>query len=194
VVLLIDNYDSFTWNLVHRMQEVREGLRVDVVRNDAIDEATAQAKNPTHLVISPGPCTPKHAGVSARLIAHFRGRIPILGVCLGHQTIADCHGMTVHRAATPMHGKTSLVHHDGKGVYAGLANPFVAMRYHSLVVDPTTLSAEFEVSARTQDDVIMGLRWKAPPGAKSMEGVQFHPESFMTDAGPALLANFLAMA
>jgi anthranilate synthase/aminodeoxychorismate synthase-like glutamine amidotransferase len=194
VVLLIDNYDSFTWNLVHRMQEVRPGLRVEVVRNDAIDEAAADALKPTHLVISPGPCTPKEAGVSARMIAHFRGRIPVLGVCLGHQTIGDQHGMTVCRAAAPMHGKTSAVHHDGKGVYAGLPNPFTAMRYHSLVVDPATVSPAFEVSARTHDGVIMGLRWKAPPGAKPLEGVQFHPESFMTDAGPALLANFLAMA
>ena len=132
-------------------------------------------------------------GVSARMIQHFRGRIPVLGVCLGHQTIGDCHGMTVQRADAPMHGKTSQVHHDGKGVYAGLPNPFTAMRYHSLVVDPATVSPDFEVSARTADGVIMGLRWKAPPGAKPLEGVQFHPESFMTDAGPALLANFLAM-
>ena len=108
--------------------------------------------------------------------------------------IGDAHGMTVCRAAAPMHGKTSAVHHDGKGVYAGLPNPFTAMRYHSLVVDPATVRAAFEVSARTEDGVIMGLRWKAPPGAKPLEGVQFHPESFMTDAGPALLANFLAMA
>jgi len=193
VVLLIDNYDSFTWNLVHRMQEVRPGLRVEVVRNDAIDEAGADALRPTHLVISPGPCTPKEAGVSGRLIAHFRGRIPVLGVCLGHQTIGDGHGMTVCRAAAPMHGKTSLVHHDGLGVYAGLSNPFTAMRYHSLVVDPATVSTDFAVSARTEDGVIMGLRWKAPSGASPLEGVQFHPESFMTDEGPRLLANFLAM-
>jgi len=193
VVLLIDNYDSFTWNLVHRMQEVRAGLRVEVVRNDAIDEAAAEAMKPTHLVISPGPCTPKEAGVSARMIANFRGRIPVLGVCLGHQTIGDGHGMTVCRAAAPMHGKTSRVHHDGQGVYAGLSNPFTAMRYHSLVVDPATVGSDFHISARTEDGVVMGLRWKAPPGQKPMEGVQFHPESFMTDEGPRLLANFLAM-
>jgi para-aminobenzoate synthetase component 2 len=166
---------------------------VEVVRNDAIDEAAAEAMRPTHLVISPGPCTPKEAGVSARMIANFRGRIPVLGVCLGHQTIGDGHGMTVCRAAAPMHGKTSLVHHDGLGVYAGLSNPFTAMRYHSLVVDPASVGAEFHVSARTEDGVVMGLRWKAPPGRKPMEGVQFHPESFMTDEGPQLLANFLAM-
>ncbi len=193
MVLLIDNYDSFTWNLVHRMQEARPGLRVEVVRNDAIDEAAAETLRPTHLVISPGPCTPKEAGVSGRMIAHFRGRIPVLGVCLGHQTIGDGHGMTVRRAAAPMHGKTSQVHHDGRGVYAGLSNPFTAMRYHSLVVDPATIGADFEVSARTEDGVVMGLRWRAPAGAKPMEGVQFHPESFMTDEGPRLLANFLAM-
>ena len=194
MLLLIDNYDSFTFNLVQRFGEIDRALEVRVVRNDRITVDEAEALRPRWLVISPGPCTPKEAGVSARMIAHFRGRIPVLGVCLGHQTIGDQHGMTVCRAAAPMHGKTSQVHHDGKGVYAGLPNPFTAMRYHSLVVDPATVGSEFEVSARTDDGVIMGLRWKAPAGAKPLEGVQFHPESFMTDAGPALLANFLAMA
>ena len=194
MVLLIDNYDSFTWNLVHRMQEARPGLQVDVVRNDAIDCARAAAMKPTHLVISPGPCTPKEAGVSAELIQYFRGRIPILGVCLGHQTIGDCHGMTVRRADKPMHGKTSQIHHDGRGVFLGMPQPFQATRYHSLVIDPATLSSEFEVSAQTDDGIIMGIRLRIKPGEAPMEGVQFHPESFLTPDGPKLLSNFLAMS
>ncbi|MCE9620463.1 MAG: aminodeoxychorismate/anthranilate synthase component II [Planctomycetes bacterium] len=193
MVLLIDNYDSFTWNLVHRMQEASPGLRVEVVRNDEIDAAKAEAMKPTHLVISPGPCTPKEAGASAELVRHFRGRIPILGVCLGHQTIGACHGMTVRRADAPMHGKTSLIHHDGRGVFQGLPDPFPATRYHSLVIDPATLSDEFEVSAKTEDGVIMGIRRKAGAGEAPLEGVQFHPESFLTPDGPRLLSNFLAM-
>ena len=194
MVLLIDNYDSFTWNLAHRMQEVRPGLRVEVVRNDAIDCAQAAAMSPTHLVISPGPCTPKEAGVSAELITFFRGRIPILGVCLGHQTIGDCHGMTVRRADKPMHGKTSLIHHDGRGVFLGLPQPFQATRYHSLVIDPATLSQEFEISAKTDDGIIMGIRLKTKENQAPLEGVQFHPESFLTPDGPKLLSNFLAMS
>jgi len=176
------------------MQEARPGLRVDVVRNDAIDCARAAAMKPTHLVISPGPCTPKEAGVSAELIRYFRGRIPILGVCLGHQTIGDCHGMTVRRADKPMHGKTSEIHHDGRGVFLGLPQPFQATRYHSLVIDPATLSSEFEVSAKTDDGIIMGIRLRIKPGEAPLEGVQFHPESFLTPDGPKLLANFLAMS
>jgi anthranilate synthase/aminodeoxychorismate synthase-like glutamine amidotransferase len=193
VLLLIDNYDSFTFNLVQRFGEIDRTLEVKVVRNDRIDAAGAEALRPTHLVISPGPCTPKEAGVSAALIAHFRGRIPILGVCLGHQTIGDCHGMLVRRNDEPVHGKTSEIHHDGRGLFAGMSNPFVATRYHSLVVDPATIHADFERTAWTARGEIMGLRWKAPPGASPLEGVQFHPESFLTVEGPRLLANFLAM-
>ncbi len=193
MLLLIDNYDSFTYNLVQRFAEIDPALRIEVVRNDALSVAQAQEMAPTHLVISPGPCTPKEAGVSGALIAHFKGRIPVLGVCLGHQTIGDCHGMTVRRNDVPVHGKTSEIHHDGRGVFAGLSNPFVATRYHSLVVDPATVSPEFEVSAWTARNEIMGLRWKAPPGSAPLEGVQFHPESFLTLEGPKLLANFLAM-
>ncbi len=193
MLLLIDNYDSFTWNLVQRFAEIDASLRIEVVRNDAIDVAGAEALSPTHLVISPGPCTPSESGVSRALLTRFRGRIPCLGVCLGHQAIGDCHGMTVRRNDVPVHGKTSPVLHDGRGVFAGLPNPFVATRYHSLVVDPATVGPEFEVSARTERGEVMGLRWKAPPGAAPMEGVQFHPESFLTVDGPALLANFLAM-
>ena len=193
MLLLIDNYDSFTFNLVQRFGEIDRGLRVEVVRNDRIDVAGAEAMKPTHLVISPGPCTPKEAGVSAALIAHFRGRIPILGVCLGHQTIGDCHGMLVRRNDEPVHGKTSEIHHDGRGLFAGMSNPFLATRYHSLVVDPATISAEFERTAWTERGEVMGLRWKAPNGAAPLEGVQFHPESFLTIEGPRLLANFLNM-
>jgi anthranilate synthase component 2 len=169
-----------------------------VVRNDRITVDEAEALGPSHLVISPGPCTPKEAGVSAALITHFRGRIPILGVCLGHQTIGDCHGMTVRRNDEPVHGKTSEIHNDGRGLFAGMSNPFVATRYHSLVVDPDTVHPDFEVTAWTvRGDArreIMGLRWKAPSGAAPCEGVQFHPESFLTVEGPRLLANFLSMA
>lgn len=180
------------------MQEVRPGLQVEVVRNDAIDRARAAALQPTHLVISPGPCTPKEAGVSAELIKFFRGRIPILGVCLGHQTIGDCHGMTVRRADKPMHGKTSLIYHDGRGVFLDLPQPFQATRYHSLVIDPATLSDEFEVTAKTDDGTIMGIRLKYSlknqENQAPLEGVQFHPESFLTPDGPKLLSNFLAMS
>ena len=193
MLLLIDNYDSFTFNLVQRFGEIDRALEVRVVRNDAITVEEAEALAPSHLVISPGPCTPREAGVSAELIARFRGRIPILGVCLGHQTIGDCHGMLVRRNDEPVHGKTSEIHHDGRGLFAGLSNPFVATRYHSLVVDATTVHPDFEVSARTTRGEIMGLRWKAPAGARPLEGVQFHPESFLPVEGPRLLANFLAM-
>ena len=193
MLLLIDNYDSFTFNLVQRFGEIDPALEVRVVRNDAITADEADALAPSHLVISPGPCTPKEAGVSAALIERFRGRIPILGVCLGHQTIGDCHGMVVCRNDEPVHGKTSRIHHDGRGLFAGLSNPFVATRYHSLVVEPSTVHADFEVTAWTERNEIMGLRWKAPAGAAALEGVQFHPESFLTVEGPRLLANFLAM-
>ena len=130
-------------------------------------------------------------GVSAEMIQRFRGRIPILGVCLGHQTIGDCHGMTVRRSGAPMHGKTSPIHHDGRGIFEGLPNPFDATRYHSLIVDRAALSPDFEVSAWTEDGTIMGLRWRGPPGSAPMDGVQFHPESFLTLEGPRLLASFL---
>ncbi|MFM1822663.1 MAG: hypothetical protein RI967_929 [Planctomycetota bacterium] len=193
MLLLIDNYDSFTFNLVQRFGEIERGLEVRVERNDRITPDEAEALAPTHLVVSPGPCTPKEAGVSAAMIGRFRGRIPILGVCLGHQTIGDCHGMTVRRNDRPVHGKTSPIHHDGRGLFAGLSNPFVATRYHSLVVDPATVHPDFEVTAWTDRGEIMGLRWKAPAGAAPLEGVQFHPESFLTVEGPRLLANFLAM-
>ncbi len=193
MLLLIDNYDSFTYNLVQRFAELAPALDIRVVRNDAITPDQAVALRPERLVISPGPCTPKEAGVSGALIQRFRGAIPILGVCLGHQAIGECHGMTVRRNDVPVHGKTSPVHHDGRGLFKGLSNPFVATRYHSLVVDPATVPADFEVSAWTDRKEIMGLRWKGPAGSRPLEGVQFHPESFLTVEGPQLLANFLAM-
>ena len=217
MILLIDNYDSFTWNLVQRLGELDPSLDPDrdlaVVRNDKITPGEAQAmdggEGPSHIVISPGPCTPREAGVSSDIIGHFAGRVPILGVCLGHQCMGDLHGMTVGRHDVAVHGKTSPVHHDGKGVFAGIDSPTEAMRYHSLVVTPESvprgLDADgngWEVSAWTDEDdgqggtrrVVMGLRrlW-ADASKKPLEGVQFHPESFMTRAGPAMLANFLAM-
>jgi anthranilate synthase/aminodeoxychorismate synthase-like glutamine amidotransferase len=191
-VLLIDNYDSFTYNLVQRIGELDSSVDLQVVRNDMITVEQARALGPTHLLISPGPCTPKDTGNCPELIRAFRGQIPILGVCLGHQTIADVHAMTVHRHHVLMHGKTSQIHHDGRGVFEGLPDPFTATRYHSLIVDRATIGDGFEVSAWTDQDEVMGLRWTGgAPGAAPMDGVQFHPESFLTVEGPDLLANFL---
>lgn len=213
MILLIDNYDSFTWNLVQRIGEllVAQGrdpaeLPLHVVRNDAITAEEAEALEPSHVILSPGPCTPKEAGVTGAVVKRLGGRVPMLGVCLGHQTIGDCHGMTVGRHRLLMHGKTSAIEHDGRTVFAGLQNPMEVMRYHSLVVDPATVDLDrFEVSAWCEDllpgddkptRVVMGLR--ARPGALAggdapLEGVQFHPESFMTPEGPAMLANFLGL-
>jgi len=191
VLLLIDNYDSFTFNLAHAFQMLRPELEVRVVRNDAITPREAEALAPTHLVISPGPCTPKESGVSPELISLFRGRIPILGVCLGHQAIGACHGMTVRRNDRPVHGKTSMIHHDGRGIYAGMPEPFQATRYHSLIVDRETVPDDFEVSAWTDAGEVMGLRWKGAATNATLDGVQFHPESFLTLDGPRLLGNFL---
>jgi anthranilate synthase/aminodeoxychorismate synthase-like glutamine amidotransferase len=194
VLLLIDNYDSFTFNLVQRFGELDSSLEVQVVRNDEIDVAAAKALAPEGLVISPGPCTPKESGVCPDLIGAFRGVVPILGVCLGHQTIGDLHGMTVRRNDVPVHGKTSPIHHDGQGVFRGLSNPFQATRYHSLIVVPETVPKDFVVSAWTERREVMGLRWIGPGSERApMEGVQFHPESFLTLEGPQLLANFLEM-
>lgn len=189
MILLIDNYDSFTYNLVQRLGELDPKLDMKVVRNDqiALDEIASLA--PSHILVSPGPCTPAEAGVSNDVIRRFAGEIPILGVCLGHQCIGHVFGAQIVRADRIMHGKTSMIHHDDQGVFRGLPNPFEATRYHSLVIRPGTLPDEFIVSAWTDQDEIMGVRHKTFP----LEGVQFHPESFLTLEGPKLLANFLGL-
>jgi anthranilate synthase component 2 len=190
MLLMIDNYDSFTYNLVQYLAEL--GEEVEVHRNDEISVAQISAKRPDRIVISPGPCTPNEAGVSLDVIRELGGRIPILGVCLGHQSIGQAFGGEVVRARQVMHGKTSPIHHAGIGVFAGLPNPFEATRYHSLIVRRETLPAELEITAWTQTpeggiDEIMGLRHRT----LAIEGVQFHPESILTRVGKDLLANFL---
>ena len=195
-LLIIDNYDSFTWNLVQRFGELDSSITMRVERNDAIDVDAARAWNPTHLVLSPGPCTPRESGVCLDMIPAFRGAIPMLGVCLGHQAMADVSSIPVVRHHRLMHGKTSPVHHDGKGVFAGLPNPMTATRYHSLIVRRSDVTPDFTVTAwanESGEDEVMGLRWNGPAGAAPMEGVQFHPESFLTTHGPWLLANFLGL-
>ncbi len=189
-LLLIDNYDSFTWNLAQYFGEL--GADVSVERNDAITIDQIRERAPDAIVISPGPCTPNEAGISMDTIKAFAGQTPILGVCLGHQCIGQVFGGKVVRAPRIMHGKTSKIFHDEKGLYAGVENPFVATRYHSLVIAPETMPDSLEVTAKTWEDEIMGVRLRAR-GAP-LEGVQFHPESIMTTAGKSLLKNFLAMA
>lgn len=200
MILLIDNYDSFTWNLVQRIGELDHSLELRVVRNDAITPEQVESMRPSHIIISPGPCSPTEAGVSNEVISRFAGKVPILGVCLGHQCIGFVHGMTVTRHARVMHGKTSPIHHDGRGIFKGLPDPFVATRYHSLVVLKETVPpAGWEVSAWTTEtlddgstrDVVMGLRRLGKAGEAPVDGVQFHPESFLTTEGPKLFANFL---
>jgi para-aminobenzoate synthetase component 2 len=183
---MIDNYDSFTYNLVQYLGEL--GAELIVRRNDAIDIAGVRALAPDAIVISPGPCTPAEAGISVSLLRQLAGHFPMLGVCLGHQCIGAAFGGQVGRAARLMHGKTSPVIHDGKTIFAGLSNPFEAMRYHSLLVEPKSLPKCLEVSASTAEGEIMGLRHRDYP----IEGVQFHPESIGTSAGKQLLSNFLA--
>ncbi|HZJ92138.1 MAG TPA: aminodeoxychorismate/anthranilate synthase component II [Thiopseudomonas sp.] len=190
MLLMIDNYDSFTWNLVQYFAEL--GAEVKVVRNDEYTVPELLAMQPEHVVISPGPCTPNEAGVSLAAIQAFAGLVPILGVCLGHQSIAQAFDGEVVRAAQPMHGKTSPVYHYNQGVFSGLNNPLTATRYHSLVVAPESLPTELAVTAWTQTeegelDAIMGLQHSS----LNIEGVQFHPESILTEQGHALLANFL---
>jgi anthranilate synthase/aminodeoxychorismate synthase-like glutamine amidotransferase len=184
-ILLIDNYDSFTYNLVQAFLML--GAVVDVHRNDAIGVEQALARDYTHLVISPGPGTPRDAGVSRRMIEAFAGRMPIFGVCLGHQSLVEVFGGKVVRAARLMHGKVSPVQHDGKGLYAGMPQNFEAGRYHSLIAEPASIPAALEVTARTAEGEIMGVRHRA----LAIEGVQFHPESVLTPDGPKLLGNFL---
>ncbi|MFZ5596183.1 MAG: anthranilate synthase component II [Bacillota bacterium] len=187
MVLVIDNYDSFVYNIVQYLREM--GVEVLVRRNDGIDCAAVERMNPGHIIISPGPCTPDEAGISLELVRRFAGKIPILGVCLGHQVIGQAFGGRVVRAARPMHGKTSVIHHDGKGVFGEIPSPLAVGRYHSLVVGPEGLPGCLEVSALAGSGEIMGLRHRNYP----VEGVQFHPESILTMHGKQMLANFLGL-
>lgn len=188
MLLMLDNYDSFTWNLVQYLGEL--GEEVHTVRNDALSVAELRDLGATRLVVSPGPRTPDEAGVSVECILSMAGQIPILGVCLGHQAIGRAFGAQVNRAQTVMHGKTSVIHHDRRGVFAGLPEHFQVMRYHSLAIDRTTLPGCLEISAWTDDGEIMGVRHRE----FSVEGVQFHPESLASEHGHAMLRNFLKLA
>jgi anthranilate synthase/aminodeoxychorismate synthase-like glutamine amidotransferase len=185
MILVIDNYDSFTFNLVQYLAEL--GAEVVVRRNDQVTVEEIERLAPEAIVISPGPCTPHQAGVSVPVIERFAGRLPLLGVCLGHQAIGAAYGARIVRAPRLMHGKTSQIRHDGRGVLAGLPNPFTATRYHSLIIDEATLPSELAVTARSEDGVIMGIRDRTG----LVEGVQFHPESILTTVGKDLLRNFL---
>jgi len=187
MVLVIDNYDSFTYNLVQYLGEL--GAAVQVIRNDKLTNEDIEQLAPDQLLISPGPCTPNEAGISVDAIKYYAGKLPLFGVCLGHQSLAYAFGGQIVRAERLMHGKTSMIHHDGKTIFKGLPNPFEATRYHSLIVRRETLPTDFEVSAETGEGEIMGLRHR-PTGA---EGVQFHPESILTGVGMDLLKNFLAL-
>jgi anthranilate synthase/aminodeoxychorismate synthase-like glutamine amidotransferase len=191
MVFVLDNYDSFTYNLVQYLGEL--GAEVEVRRNDQLSVAEVEALKPDRIVVSPGPCTPHEAGISIDLIRHFTGKIPVLGVCLGHQALGEAFGGKVIRAKKLMHGKTSKVEHDGRTIFRGVESPMVATRYHSLIVADDPLPSELEVSAQTVEDdgtrVIMGLRHRKYP----VEGVQFHPESVLTEAGKKLIANFLEL-
>jgi anthranilate synthase component 2 len=185
MLLMIDNYDSFTYNLVQYLGELGEDVRV--YRNDQITVAEIERLKPDHIVISPGPCTPNEAGVSVETIRKLGDRFPILGVCLGHQSIGQAYGGKIVRAKNLMHGKTSMIHHQGQGVFQGLPDPFEATRYHSLVIERASMPEVLEITAWTEDGEIMGVRHKTLP----VEGVQFHPESILTQYGHELLANFL---
>lgn len=188
MLLMIDNYDSFTYNLVQYLGELGEDVRV--FRNDQITIDEVEALRPASIVISPGPCTPNEAGISVGLIKRFAGQIPLLGVCLGHQSIGQAFGGRIVHAKSVMHGKTSSIHHENKGVFAGLPNPLTATRYHSLVIDRASLPECLEITAWTDDGEIMGVRHRQ----LMVEGVQFHPESILTEAGHELLENFLRQA
>lgn len=194
MILLIDNYDSFTYNLVQRLGEIDPTLDLVVKRNDELALDDIERLQPSHLIVSPGPCTPSEAGISCDAIARFLGKLPILGVCLGHQSIGQATGATIVRAGRLMHGKTDMIHHDGTGLFVGLENPFQATRYHSLVIKPGTLNADFVVNAWADGPngqlEIMGIRHKRLPAF----GVQFHPESFLTHCGVDILRRFLAVS
>ncbi len=187
MILMIDNYDSFTYNLVQYLGELGEELKV--VRNDKIDVSQTERLKPDRIVISPGPCTPKEAGISVEIIKHFAGRTPILGVCLGHQCIGYAFGGEIVRAKKLMHGKTSMIYHDGKTMFKDLPDPFEATRYHSLIIKRDTIPACLEITAETEEKEIMGVRHKE----YIIEGVQFHPESILTNVGKDLLRNFLEL-
>ncbi len=193
MILLVDNYDSFTYNLVQRLGEIDPSLELEVYRNDKITLEQIEARKPSRLIISPGPCTPDQAGISVACAKRFAGRIPLLGVCLGHQSIAQAFGARIVRAGRLMHGKTDMIRHDNRDLYEGLENPFVATRYHSLIIRPDTLSDQFEVCAWCDapdgQREIMGIRHRRFP----LFGMQFHPESFLTDVGTTLLERFLAL-
>jgi anthranilate synthase/aminodeoxychorismate synthase-like glutamine amidotransferase len=187
MLLLLDNYDSFTYNLYQYLSEL--GEQVEVIRNDKITVAEVEALRPDRVVISPGPCTPDDAGISCDLIAHMAGKVPVLGVCLGHQSLGQVFGGNVVRAGRLMHGKTSPISHDGKGLFEGVPNPFEAVRYHSLLVEKESLPDCLQITAESDQGEIMGLRHKE----YVVEGIQFHPESIMTAVGKELLRNFLKM-
>ncbi len=187
MLLMIDNYDSFTYNLVQYFMELRQ--EVKVFRNDEITVEQIKVLAPQCIVISPGPCTPNEAGISVETIQKFSGKIPLLGVCLGHQSIGQAFGGKIIRAKTLMHGKTSMIHHNGRGVFKGIENPFEATRYHSLVIEKTSLPDCLEITAWTDDGEIMGVQHKT----LAVEGIQFHPESILTKEGKKILANFLAL-
>lgn len=186
-VLIIDNYDSFTYNLVQFLGEL--GAGIEVFRNDRIICEEIKERAPSHIVVSPGPCTPNEAGISMEVVRTFGGAIPLLGVCLGHQSIGQVFGGSVERGEEPVHGKTSTIFHDGRTIFAGVENPFTATRYHSLIV-AAPLPDELERTAWTEDEVVMGVRHKTLP---ALEGVQFHPESILTSPGKQILGNFLKM-
>ena len=187
MILLLDNYDSFTYNLAQYLGEL--GCEVEVHRNDRISVEQIAQRKPERIVISPGPCTPQEAGICVELIQKLAGKIPILGVCLGHQAIGAAFGGKIIRAPKLFHGKTSQIRHDGSGLFRGLPNPFTATRYHSLIVERKSLPAELQVTAETDDDIIMGIQHRHYP----LMGVQFHPESVLTDSGKQLLKNFLSL-
>lgn len=191
MILIIDNYDSFTYNLVQRLGELDLSVELEVYRNDKITLAEIEARRPSHLIISPGPCTPNEAGISVECVKRFAGKLPVLGVCLGHQSIGQATGGKIVRAKRLMHGKTDEMHHVGNGLFEGIANPMIATRYHSLVIQPNTLNAEFEVTAWCHgpdgSKEIMGIQHRDYP----LIGWQFHPESFLTELGPELLKRFV---
>ncbi len=194
MIIIVDNYDSFTYNLVQRLGEMDDSLDIQVHRNDKITVNEIESLSPSHVIISPGPCTPNEAGISVDCVSRFHGRLPLLGVCLGHQSIGQATGGTIVRAEQLMHGKTDQIEHNGRAIFAGLPNPMIATRYHSLVIKPDTLSDEFEVSAWAKapdgSTEIMAVEHKSHPTF----GVQFHPESFLTERGIDLLRNFVEIS